>query len=295
MMYKGSITLLAFAFGGLALIGTRVSRVARRYFLKRIEHLRQTIEESPKALALRTDLPPQVLALSCRLGACDRKEVRSVRLTQIGYMWLKPGSKALDFSAAEIMSVVEVGFLWRAWFRMAGVSMQIIDYLAGSEAGLEGRLLSSVPVLRMTGTDAMFRGEAMRYLAELMWNPDAILFNRQLTWHVLDAHTLAVATGEGGRRCEVRLILDEMAIRSGWRQTIGRARTAVRWKTAHGSAVPATFEPSAIDESQFRRRRVGSSTVSNSYTGVAASDPGQKWPDPLGPTPLDFSLTFLQH
>ncbi len=66
-------------------------------------------------------------------------------------MWLKPGSKALDFSAAQIISVVEVGFLWRAWFRMAGVSMQVIDYMVGSEAGLEGRLLSSVPVMRMTG------------------------------------------------------------------------------------------------------------------------------------------------
>jgi hypothetical protein len=151
------------------------------------------------------------------LEPATAKKVRSVRLTQIGYLRLKPGSKAVDFSAAQIMSVVEVGFLWRAWFRMAGVSMQIIDYVVGSEAGLEGRLLSSVPVVRMTGSDAMFRGEAMRYLAELMWNPDAILFNPQLTWRVLDARTLAVATGEGARRCEVRLILNEDGDRSAHR------------------------------------------------------------------------------
>ncbi len=75
MTRKGSFTLLALGFGGLALIATRVSRVARRSFLKHIEHLRQTLEQSPKPLAVRTDLPPEVLALSCRLGACDRKEV----------------------------------------------------------------------------------------------------------------------------------------------------------------------------------------------------------------------------
>ena len=209
MTRKRSFTLLALGFGGLAFIATRVSGVACHSFLKHIEHLRQTLEQSPKPMTQRTDLPPEVLALCCKLGACDRNEVRLVRLTQIGYMWLKPGSKALDFSAAQVMSVVEVGFLWRAWFRMAGVSMQVTDYMVGSEAGLEARLLSSLPVVRMTGTDAMFRGEAMRYLAELIWNPDAILFNRQLTWRVLDARTLAVATGEGARRCEVRLILNE--------------------------------------------------------------------------------------
>ncbi len=209
MTRKRSFTLLALGFGSLAFIATRVSRVACHSFLKHIEHLRQTLEKSPKPLAVRTDLPPEVLALSCKLGACGREEVRLVRLTQIGYMWLKPGSKALDFSAAQIISVVEVGFLWRAWFRMAGVSMQVIDYLVGSDAGLEGRLHSSVPLLRMTGTDAMLRGEAMRYLAELIWNPDAILFNRQLTWRVLDARTLEVATGEEARRCKVRLILNE--------------------------------------------------------------------------------------
>ena len=87
--------------------------------------------------------------------------------------------------------------------------MQVIDYMVGSEAGLEGRLLGAFPLMRITDTDTMFRGEAMRYLAELMWNPDAILFNRQLTWRVLDARTLAVATGEGAHRCEVRLILNE--------------------------------------------------------------------------------------
>ncbi len=209
MMRKGSFTLVAFSLAGVALIAVRVSAVARRSFLKHIECLRHTLEKSPRALAARADLPPEVVALSRRLGVSDDRGGRLVRLTQIGDMWLKPGSKPLDFSAEQTMSVVDAGFLWRAWFRMAGVSMQVIDYMVGSEAGLEGQLLGTFPLIRMTGTDTMFRGEAMRYLAELMWNPDAILFNRQLTWGVLDARTLVVATGEGARRCEVRLILNE--------------------------------------------------------------------------------------
>jgi len=42
-----------------------------------------------------------------------------------------------------------------------------------------------------------------------MWAPDAVLCNRQLDWRVIDPGTLAVATGAGPRRSEVRLILDE--------------------------------------------------------------------------------------
>ena len=150
-----------------------------------------------------------MLALAGNLGASNDPGGRLVRLTQWGDMWLKPGSRRLPFSAEQTMSVVEVGFLWRAWLRMAGLSMQVIDYMVDGNAGLEGRLLGSIPIVQATDTDAMFRGEGMRYLAELIWNPDAILLNHQLTWRVVNGRTLAVATGEGARRCEVRFNLDE--------------------------------------------------------------------------------------
>ncbi len=200
---------MALGIGGFAWIATRVCKVARRTFLNHIERLQWTLEQSAKALAVRTDLPLEVLELARRLGVPGDSGVRLVRLTQIGDMWLKPGSKPLDFSAVQTISAVDVGFLWRAWFRMAGASMQVIDYMVADEAGLEGRLLSALPIMRMTDTDATFRGEAMRYLAELIWNPDAILLNRRLTWRVLDERTLQVATGNDRRQCKVRLILDE--------------------------------------------------------------------------------------
>lgn len=209
MRRKGSLTFLAFGLAGVAYVAMRVSTATQRSFLKHIECLRRALEPSSKARATRADLPPEVLALASSLGASNETGGRVVRLTQWGDMWLKPGSRPLAFSAEQTMSLVEVGFLWRAWLRVAGLSMQVIDYMVGGKAGLEGRLLGSLPMVQMTDTDAMFRGEAMRYLAELMWNPDAILLNRHLTWRVLNARTLAVATGEGARRCEVRLILNE--------------------------------------------------------------------------------------
>ena len=209
MTRRRSFTLLALGLTGAASIAMRVSTLARRSFFKRIECLRRALEQSPAPLATQADLPPEVLALSRRLGASDDRGGRLVHLTQCGDMWLRPGSKPLPLSAEQTMSVVEVGFLWRAWLTIGGLTMQVLDYVVGGKAGLEGRLLGTLPMMRMTDTDTLFRGEAMRYLAELIWNPDAIRFNRQLTWRVLNKHTLAVAMGNGTRRCEVRLILDE--------------------------------------------------------------------------------------
>jgi hypothetical protein len=134
---------------------------------------------------------------------------RIVDLTQSGEMWLRPGSKPVSFAATQTLAVAEVAFLWHARLPMGpGLSMKVIDYVVGDEAGLEGRLLGALPIVHKTDADTMFRGEAMRYLAELIWNPDAMLLNRQLDWRVLDVRTLAVATGEGARRCEIRMILN---------------------------------------------------------------------------------------
>ncbi len=66
--------------------------------------------------------------------------------------------------------------------RFAGpIVVQVIEGLDG-EAHLDARLLGVVRLAHVRGGDQVFRGEAMRYLAELVWNPDAILFNHDLEW-----------------------------------------------------------------------------------------------------------------
>jgi hypothetical protein len=50
----------------------------------------------------------------CRLAAAVP---RQARVAQEGQMLLKPGGRALPFTAVEDFSVEEVAFLWRARFR----------------------------------------------------------------------------------------------------------------------------------------------------------------------------------
>jgi len=139
----------------------------------------------------------RALAPGSRVPSC-------VRITQAGEMWLKPGGRALRFEAVEEFAVDEVAFSWRARFPIVPlVSLRVLDRYAAGEGQLEARLFG-LPLMRARG-QATAEGEAMRYLAELPWVPQAMAVNRQLEWRELDLRTVEVATRVGLARVAVRL------------------------------------------------------------------------------------------
>lgn len=58
---------------------------------------------------------------------------------------------------------------------------RVIDAYVGGEGRLAARALGSIPVASASGAE-INRAEAMRYLAELAWIPDAILGNPAIEW-----------------------------------------------------------------------------------------------------------------
>ncbi|MEO6004692.1 MAG: DUF6544 family protein [Opitutus sp.] len=155
----------------------------------------------------RTDLPPEVRALAARMGVRSAGGSSFAIFEQTGQMWPAPGGKPMNFTARQTVRVDGPEFLWRATTALP-VGMMIADYLIAGTGGLEVRLLGAFPVAHMVGGDDAAQGEALRYLAELTWNPDAILANRALDWTVVDPKTIKVAMGVGAARGEVTLELD---------------------------------------------------------------------------------------
>jgi hypothetical protein len=95
---------------------------------KRINSLRALLEASPPAPAARTDLPSEVIALAERGGASRASCSRTVKLSQRGEMWQRPKGASLAFTANQVITVGDVGFLWHARFSLMGIpSMQVID------------------------------------------------------------------------------------------------------------------------------------------------------------------------
>lgn len=131
-----------------------------------------------------------------------------VRFSQLGDMQLKPG-RWWPFRAEQEMCVDRVEFAWRASFRAAPlVSVRVRDWYRAGAAGLDGRLWGVFPVVRAIG-EKVARGEAMRYLAELAWAPQALVLNGALEWRQVDESTVEAATLVGRERVAVMLHFDD--------------------------------------------------------------------------------------
>ena len=156
---------------------------------------------------VRAGLPDLVRRYVERNVPADQLGRSAVHFAQVGGMQLKPG-RWLPFRAEQEMAVDRVEFAWRANFRAARlVSVHVRDWYRSGVGGLDVRLWGVVPVVRASGVQ-FARGEAMRYLAELAWAPQAMVTNPALEWRQVDQSTVEVATRIARERVAVLLHFD---------------------------------------------------------------------------------------
>ena len=178
---------------GIALVYVLMKR---QNFIEHLDKLEAEIKNSSEPSFPRTDLPPVVMAYLKCVGVGHRDVSKYVTFEQAGQMWSAPGATPIDFTAKQIISTNETEFVWRAKAYFAH-SVLIVDYFVKSTGGLQVKLLGAVPLANMVGGDSIAKGEALRFLAELPLNPDAMLFNTALEWTEIDSRSFKVAVGQG--------------------------------------------------------------------------------------------------
>lgn len=156
--------------------GATAAITSRRQFIAKLDALDHQLAEGQHSAEPRSDLPKQVAALATRLGATGISPALFVDLRQIGAMWFKRGGAPQRFTARQRIGTTSAGFVWRAKVGPLG-AMWVVDALVAGSGFLEARVLGILRVARIEGTAAATQGEALRYLAELPFNPDAILFD----------------------------------------------------------------------------------------------------------------------
>ena len=130
---------------------------------------------------VRDDLPEPVRAFALR-GMAGGTPGRAVRLTQAAEMRMRKGADWQRLTARQTISLAESGFAWVAEQRRGPIAVvRVLDSFHRGGGRLEVRLFGAIRLGVYEGPDAAV-GEAMRYLAELPWVPDAILANRAITW-----------------------------------------------------------------------------------------------------------------
>lgn len=157
-----------------------------------------------------------------------------VWLRQTGEMRSAPDAPWWPFTAEQVINIHHPGFAWFA--RMQAVpllSAHVLDCYVDGEGLLEVRLWGSWPLARLAGPE-VGRGELMRYLAELIWAPHAMLHNPELSWREIDATTVEVSARSAHGPARVKLVFDNGDIirmeADDRPRAIGRHIVPTRWQ-----------------------------------------------------------------
>jgi hypothetical protein len=202
-------------------------------FRKRTDAIFARLQHASPARASTHQVPEIVRSVAGR--AVDETKVPStVWLRQCGQMRVDLRSPWRPFTAEQVISVHQPGFVWCARMQAAPLlSARILDCYVDGEGLLEARLFGSLLLARAAGPEAG-KGELMRYLAELAWVPHAMLCNPQLSWREIDATTVEVSAESPAGPAQVRLIFEngditrvEAADRP---RMVGRRIVPTRWQ-----------------------------------------------------------------
>ena len=125
--------------------------------------------------------------------------VSGVRLTQRGQFRQNEAKDAWQpFHATQFVTTHPPGLGWDARIRMApGVDVFVRDAYAVGAGSLHASVLGLVTVADLHDTPESARGELMRYLAEAVWYPTALLPSQGVRWETIDDTSARATLSDG--------------------------------------------------------------------------------------------------
>lgn len=211
-------TLVALVCTGLAIVlYTRATAFDRRIG-GRVARLRsQARGESDRVLTADDldGLPPPVRRYLDRVLGFDdgRLPIESVHCRQRGTVRLGGDAGSWKpFEATQDVSVQPPGFLWVASIDLLpGLPVTVVDAYENGLGTLEARLLSALPVATAGPSPEVTEAELMRYLAESVWYPTALLAP-SVTWHPIDDATARATIEHRETTATVEFRFDEAGL-----------------------------------------------------------------------------------
>jgi hypothetical protein len=133
-----------------------------------------------------TTLPPIVQKWITSSGALKAKKAHLAVISQKGQMKLKQGSKWIPYTATEYFDLVKPTFIWNvtaklnSWLFFTGR-----DKLIKGKGWMQMRLFGAVKIADSTPESKTKSGSLIRFLAEMMWFPNAAM-RPYLEWESLE-------------------------------------------------------------------------------------------------------------
>jgi len=126
--------------------------------------------------------------------------VRTVRLQQSGEFRLGDAMAPWKpLRATQHFTVHPPGFIWDAGIEILPlVPVRVVDMYKAGKGALCAKILSSVPVADAEPSPELNSGELMRYLAETVWFPTALLPGEGVDWEPIDEQSARATIGHRG-------------------------------------------------------------------------------------------------
>jgi hypothetical protein len=239
---------MALGLFSVAVLLTIAGWVVAARFEARIAADIARVRELPAAGTASGDLPPLIAGYVARAGLSGEAGLRSFQIEQVGEMRMQPEGDWMPFSATQVFAVSEPAFVWSARFKV----FRVVDQLVNGEGRLEARVLGAVPVARASGDD-ITRAQLLRYLAELVWAPRALVSNEFITWQPVSETEVLGVLEYAGERVELRFHFDEQGdirrVRGQRERSVGGQQVLTPWvgsfsdyRSVNGVRIPTRGE-----------------------------------------------------
>ena len=188
-----------------AIIGMMLAYAARRWksgtdaLRARLNAARRPISTKTYDLHELTGLPEPVQRYFRATLRPGQKIVEAVELEQTGTFNRSPtGEQWQPFVATQRVVSQRPGFDWDARIAMMpGVTVRVHDAYIAGEGFLQAKLYGLLPLAEARGKSSMAQGELMRFLAEAVWYPTALLPSQGVKWKAVDDRSAMAALKDG--------------------------------------------------------------------------------------------------
>ena len=168
-----------------------------------VEKLRRTAETDRNDVFKPADLnevPEPVRHYFENVLHEDQEYVGTVHLEQQGRLRISDADSAWQpFTATQYITTHPPGFVWDATVRLGSlIDLQITDSYRDGRGRGTVTLLGVLPLGGDEGNPVLNEGELLRYLAEAVWYPTALLPSEGVEWEAIDAATAEATLTYGG-------------------------------------------------------------------------------------------------
>lgn len=146
-------------------------------------------------------LPPVVQRYLSQALNPYQPVVRRLYLEQTG-MFNRSSTPMVEqwepFTARQRVATKRPGFVWDAAIRVSpGITLRVVDAYVGGVGSLQPSIFGLIDVGGSQGNGDVARGELIRYFAESVWYPTALLPSQGVQWKAVDDHSAQATLTDG--------------------------------------------------------------------------------------------------